>query len=274
MPQSVYKTEKINDHITKISESFIVNCYLIEGTERAILLDCGTGVGNINEFVKTLTDKPFSLVATHAHVDHIGGVRNFNKMYINAVDIPIILWSTSNFIRSGYLREHPGAKHFDFDYTKIKKSHKPFLVIPFCDGHIFDLGGGVKVKAYRVPGHTRGSCFFKMKNEDIIFTGDTFIQFLHLCYHYPASLLTWTKDYELLKKVGSGCTLYPSHGRHAVPWEALEWQYKKAKEIIASTEKNSSVFKKEKIKVTNPDHPHLSIFYRSEYVYPFLKRNR
>lgn len=39
-----------------ISEYKLVNMYLLEGDEAALLVDCGTGIGNAAETVRELTD--------------------------------------------------------------------------------------------------------------------------------------------------------------------------------------------------------------------------
>ena len=49
------------------------HCYLICGTEKAILIDTGLGVDNIKAVVDRLTDLPATAITTHVHWDHIGG---------------------------------------------------------------------------------------------------------------------------------------------------------------------------------------------------------
>ena len=49
------------------------HCYLLCGSRRALLIDTGLGICNIQEEVCRLTDKPVTVAATHIHWDHIGG---------------------------------------------------------------------------------------------------------------------------------------------------------------------------------------------------------
>ena len=49
------------------------HAYLLEGTDRSLLIDSGLGICNIYDEVRMLTDKPVIAVATHIHWDHIGG---------------------------------------------------------------------------------------------------------------------------------------------------------------------------------------------------------
>ena len=46
--------------------------YIIEGSERAILLDAGTKIDDLDKIVAGITDKPVTLIATHVHPDQIG----------------------------------------------------------------------------------------------------------------------------------------------------------------------------------------------------------
>ncbi|MCF0141983.1 MAG: MBL fold metallo-hydrolase, partial [Parasporobacterium sp.] len=43
--------------------------YLLEGTEKALLIDTGYAVGGLREFVEKLTDKPIEVINTHFHPD-------------------------------------------------------------------------------------------------------------------------------------------------------------------------------------------------------------
>lgn len=57
------------------------HCYLLEGDDRALLIDTGLGICDISAEVKKLTDKPVTAVATHIHWDHIGGHKYYADFY-------------------------------------------------------------------------------------------------------------------------------------------------------------------------------------------------
>ena len=69
-----YMSWKINDDTHIISfmggSQFM---YLLEGEEKALLIDTGWGAGNLRTFVEKLTDKPVIVTNTHGHLDHSGG---------------------------------------------------------------------------------------------------------------------------------------------------------------------------------------------------------
>lgn len=60
------------------------NLYLLEGEDKALLIDTGYAVGNLKSFVKTLTKKPLVVANTHYHPDHSGGNGEFLEVYVGA----------------------------------------------------------------------------------------------------------------------------------------------------------------------------------------------
>ena len=61
--------------------------YLVEGDKRAVLIDAGTRIKDLDKLVAQLTSKPVTLIITHVHPDHTGSAINyFPSLYINAAD--------------------------------------------------------------------------------------------------------------------------------------------------------------------------------------------
>ena len=50
-----------------------VRMFLLEGTERALLIDSGMIITNAKEIAEGLTQLPIQLINTHADRDHIAG---------------------------------------------------------------------------------------------------------------------------------------------------------------------------------------------------------
>ena len=70
-----------------IAEPGHVNSYLVEGDERAALIDAGTGIAPLAPVVRRLTDRPVTVVLTHNHFDHVGGAHEFDRVAIHPAGI-------------------------------------------------------------------------------------------------------------------------------------------------------------------------------------------
>ncbi len=70
------------------------HCYLLNGTERSLLIDTGLGICNIYDEVIKLTDKSVTAAATHIHWDHIGGHKYFPDFYAHENELD---WLSGGF---------------------------------------------------------------------------------------------------------------------------------------------------------------------------------
>ena len=80
-----YGVDRLDARVTRITEPrvhpiFSANIHLVEGSEADLLIDAGMGVAPLRPVVDALRDpaKPLILLATHAHVDHIGAAHEFD----------------------------------------------------------------------------------------------------------------------------------------------------------------------------------------------------
>ena len=119
--------------------------YLVEGNDKAVLIDAGTKITDLDKIAASITNKPLMLVATHAHPDHTGSaITYFPELYINPAD---------------------AATPFMANYKgKIKD---------LTDGEIIDLGGRT-LEVVFTPGHTPGSTTFIDRKAGYGFSGDSF----------------------------------------------------------------------------------------------------
>lgn len=75
---------KLAENVYLLNEFDGTNCYLVVGSEKALLIDCGTGFCDIRGAAEKLTDLPIILAATHGHGDHIGGAGQFERYTFTA----------------------------------------------------------------------------------------------------------------------------------------------------------------------------------------------
>jgi hydroxyacylglutathione hydrolase len=64
-----------------VHETYRDSMYLVEGNEKAALIDTGMGSGDLAGYVKTLTKLPVIVLITHGHRDHTGQMNQFTTVY-------------------------------------------------------------------------------------------------------------------------------------------------------------------------------------------------
>ncbi len=135
------------------------NMYLLEGEEKALLIDTGYAVGNLRAFVEKLTDKPIVVVNTHFHPDHAAGNGEFEEVMMHwnyKVDEPSVTT--------------PGAGPFPIEALP----HPDYKKILLHDGDVIELGGRTIEVLEAQPAHCNSSLFFLDRKERMLFTGDDF----------------------------------------------------------------------------------------------------
>ena len=163
-----FTAQRLPNGVAEITDLSGVHCFLVEGRDKALLIDTMTGLRGLPAFVATLTDLPVEVALTHGHMDHAGGVFEFGRCYIHPADIPMLDGRTLP-ARVGYVRgqlppgEAPEASAFVPD--------GPVEFVPLKAGDKLDLGGRA-LEVLHVPGHTRGSlCYLDTASGDF-FAGD------------------------------------------------------------------------------------------------------
>lgn len=178
--------------VTKISEGFWtiwdirVRCFLIEGEERALLVDTGFGHGDLASVVNELTSKPITLVNTHTDWDHTGKNEAFGPAHM-----------------------HPSG--FAEYYSSGKGKFAGFPVAPLWEGDVIDIGGR-SFEVIHTPGHTCGSIALLDRANRILIGGDSIVS-CHVfmagpARNFPAYIASMEK---LLKLSKDFDVIYSSH---------------------------------------------------------------
>ena len=171
---------QITDGITQIEDLCGTKFYLVEGRDRAALLDCGAGLGNIGEYIKSLTDKPLIVLLTHGHVDHAMGSGTFPEgtpIYLNPADCEIYKQHSDLTMRKGYYRSmrliYDGLPSLFWKTDALEwVSPAPverFLALNPDDS--FDLGDET-IEICPGAGHTPGCVTMLLQNHRILLLGD------------------------------------------------------------------------------------------------------
>ncbi len=204
-----------------------VMCFLYIGSEKALLVDSGMGIGNIKLVIDSLYQGEIILVNTHCHFDHIGGNHYFDKAHI--IGHPVAIKRAHEGLSHDYLYPEisgestvlPFPDEFDPDNYTIA----PYNYEVISEGYTFDLGDR-SVEVLETPGHTQDSLMLYDEKNNLLFTGDTY---------YPATIYTHMdsgdgliSEFEVfsdtihkLAAKYSGCTLIASHNEPVRPGSIL-----------------------------------------------------
>ena len=170
-----YEVRDCGDHAYLLSEGF-ATAYLVVGDERAALLDCGLGIGDMRAAAEELSGgKPLLLIATHAHEDHVGGMAQFDKMLISEEEAKHVKRITPG-ARKRWLRRKQRQGKADKSVRLFVGGGFPKLEI-IKPGDVIDLGGRT-LMAFATPGHTKGSISFYDEKGRRVFAGDAVSTYL------------------------------------------------------------------------------------------------
>lgn len=150
-----YEVEWIMPGVWHIEDYADSSFYLVEGEEKALLIDTGMGGGSIMETVKSLTRLPVELALTHAHPDHMLHCDQFERFHMSHKEESVL---------PVFLDMLPGKKDLTADTVMSAATD-------IKHGDVIDLGG-TEIEVIEVAGHSPGSVAYYDRRHRIIFSGD------------------------------------------------------------------------------------------------------
>lgn len=159
-----------------ISEYKLVNMYLLEGETAALMIDCGAGIGDAAETVRSLTDKPITVAITHGHFDHDGAAALFPEVLMHPLDLALSEdgYKNGEEARAWYARSRGKVRNpeaSEEELVALVQKNGPVKRGTLQDGQVFDLGGR-HVEVIHTPGHSLGSVCLLDRENRLLFTGD------------------------------------------------------------------------------------------------------
>lgn len=131
----------INENSWRIEDSG-VRCFLLTGSEKALLIDSGRELHTARDIAESLTDLPVMLLNTHADGDHTGSNEQFESFYM-----------------------HPDEE------AHYRRGGRGGTILPIREGDILDLGGR-ELRIIDLPGHTPGSIAVLDVGNRVLISGD------------------------------------------------------------------------------------------------------
>ena len=137
------------------------NCYIAKNKEtgEALIIDPADSPSKIELKVNAMGARPVAVLLTHGHFDHIMGVEAVREKY----QIPVYACRQEEEM----LRE-PSVNMTD----QMGKSCSIRPDVFLDDLQVFETAG-FSIQMIHTPGHTKGSCCYYLKDEDVLFSGDT-----------------------------------------------------------------------------------------------------
>jgi glyoxylase-like metal-dependent hydrolase (beta-lactamase superfamily II) len=178
MKTQAFPFKEIAPHTYEIGEFDCASMFLLVGSERALLIDTGMGIGDLKGFIAKLTSLPLMVCYSHNHLDHVGGAGAFDNAHIHPRDMELFaqgggigLSVEKRRTDIGYHAQRTGSVYpYNLDEDLSEWGPCPPLEA-LADGQVIDLGGR-RVTVYECPGHTAGCVVFLDENTRTLFLGD------------------------------------------------------------------------------------------------------
>ena len=188
-------------------EDMMVRCFLLEGANEAILIDCGMMIPSVRAIAESLTEKPVRLALTHADRDHVGCTHEFSEIIM-----------------------HPSESMVFHNISEAAAD--PDRILTFVkEGDVIDPGDR-PLEIIHLPGHTPGSIAFLDRKNKWLFSGDPIqdgdIYMFGIHRDMPSYIDSLTR---LKERVADFEQIYPSHGTMPVGVEMIEALIEGAKKV-------------------------------------------
>lgn len=141
--------------------SVSTNCYLLKNKETGemLIIDPGDCADRIEQKILEMQGRPAAILLTHGHFDHILAAEELKNKY----SIPIYACA-----KEEKTLQDPGINLTAYHMHGYILNADIYLT----DLQVVELAG-FSVQMIETPGHTVGSCCYYLKDEGVLFSGDT-----------------------------------------------------------------------------------------------------
>ena len=140
------------------------NCYFLKNKETGemIIIDPAACPEKIIQKVNEMQGRPVGILLTHGHFDHILAADAVRREY------GIQVYACEKEVNT---LMNPGINLSQYHGQSVTLKADVLL----SDLQVIDLAG-FSVQMIETPGHTEGSCCYYLKDEGVLFSGDTVFQ--------------------------------------------------------------------------------------------------
>jgi len=145
---------------------FASNCYIVgsSSTKEGMIIDPGAEAGTILKTVQQMGLSISLIMATHAHMDHVGALHSVKK----EINAPFALHEAEK----GFAFATPMRMLTSLGLTPVKSPPQPDRLLK--DGDQIDIGD-LHFEILYTPGHSSGG--ISLSGHGVVFSGDTLFNF-------------------------------------------------------------------------------------------------
>lgn len=238
-----FTVTQINECTWQIAEVYhlpaALPMYLIVGTERAALIDTGTGMDGLRQTVEEITSLPVSVYNTHAHLDHAAGNNEFDRVYMHPEEeararAGFPLDGRVEFVELKCMYDPEREDMVEHARRHMVSYDPEYFIYYIEEGDRIDLGG-ITLEPILTPGHTSGSLVYLDRKHGNAFCGDT-VNPRSSIGMFPGSptVAAYVKSLEHLLEESEGIErFFVGHRLYSFTREDVEDILTCAKEIVA-----------------------------------------
>ncbi|MFK8399931.1 MBL fold metallo-hydrolase [Pseudomonas sp. BGr12] len=173
-----FEVHRCDDGISLIHEPYVrpfyrCNMWHIQGRDRDVLVDSGSGLVSLREQIPLLSERPLMAVASHTHFDHIAGHHEFEERLVHPAEAELLAnpdnerTLVSAFIGDEMFDAHPDCPLCYAEY--FVKAAPATRTIE--EGDVLDLGNRT-LQVIHTPGHSPGGISLWETDTQTLFSGD------------------------------------------------------------------------------------------------------
>src|SRR5262245_39139077 len=159
------------------------NLFLVRGRDRDLLIDSGLGLAPLRVELAELFVRPVIAVATHRHLDHTGGLHEFEEVVVHREDADAV--SNADGFASLRIEDYPPEELSGYEPPPSLLTALPrdgfdlatYVVTPVRPTRIVDDDdeidlGDRRFEVLHLPGHTPGEIGLWEEGTRTLFSGD------------------------------------------------------------------------------------------------------
>ncbi len=174
-----FQFRALGDGLTLITEPHVVpllrcNIWHVQGRELDLVIDTGLGVASLYQASRHLFGQRVAALATHVHLDHVGGHHEFAECWCHRLEAPGLRGADPAFAMVDI-----DLAHLDFDAPGYETGGPALTALP---------APGYDLSAWQVR---QASVTRELDEGDVIDLGNRHFEVLHLPGHSPGCIGLW-----------------------------------------------------------------------------------